>query len=233
MACEFDPLSLFNSPRRDVEGPIPSKPDIELGAQDSDFFDNLQRLQWDAPKPGISVDENILNPTKHPDSLTKVEDLDHRSISLNSYPAARPSERWKVRSSAHLLPKRGTRSSQEKDEDPRADSGRPAKRRRSQSKFRSLSSSLDEDFGFDETQRPDKLEKNRVAASKCREKKKRETAKLQARERELAAERDALKSMAEALRTEVLGLKNEVLKHGMCDCSVIQKYITETARQIV
>lgn len=107
-----------------------------------------------------------------------------------------------------------------------------AKHRRSQSKASQSTSPLDGDLGVGGNQRTTKLKKNRVAASKSREKKKRGIVKLQERERRLAAERDVLRFTATALRTEVVELKNEVLRHGMCECSVIQKYITETARQI-
>ncbi|KAI2611603.1 uncharacterized protein GGS25DRAFT_519912 [Hypoxylon fragiforme] len=98
----------------------------------------------------------------------------------------------------------------------------------------SLSSSTGESqtFGCSGYQKPNHLQKNRIAASKCRTKKKRETAKLQAVEKSLKVKRDALKCMVDSLRIEVLDHKNEILRHGMCDCSVIQKYIVETARQI-
>lgn len=37
----------------------------------------------------------------------------------------------------------------------------------------------------------------------------------------------------DALRIQVLGLKNEGLSYGLCDCLVIQNYVVEAARQIV
>lgn len=75
-------------------------------------------------------------------------------------------------------------------------------------------------------------EKNRLAASKCREKSKKYVDELRDKERELAAQRASLSAHAAVLKEEVLYLKNEVLRHGDCNCDFIQKYLATAARQI-
>ncbi|KAK6189215.1 phosphatidylinositol-4- kinase [Pestalotiopsis sp. IQ-011] len=75
-------------------------------------------------------------------------------------------------------------------------------------------------------------EKNRIAASKCRKKKKVEEGHMEERRRSLQAENAMLQESAAALRDEVLFLKNEVLRHGTCDFAPIQNYIVSAAAQL-
>ena len=70
------------------------------------------------------------------------------------------------------------------------------------------------------------LERNRVAASKCRQKKKEWTQNLETRARELQKDNNLLRMNVESLREEVLFLKGEMLKHKSCDCHEIQEFIT-------
>ncbi|KAI1759117.1 hypothetical protein GGR53DRAFT_177070 [Hypoxylon sp. FL1150] len=222
MTCELDPLGLY-SPRYNAEsivlpGDMDSSPNFSI--------DSFQQLQWEAPlsqvmryeqhNPDSSIAENS-DDTYH--------DLDSASMidaSISPLSSWQPTEVYNIRKDIQGDKKVTECSVEYRD-----------KRRRSQSKPSSSSSSLAEEFGVGSSQRRCLREKNRTAASKCRQKKKMETATLQAREKALAAKRDGLKSMVDALRMEVLGLKNEVLRHGRCDCSVIQNYIAETAKQIV
>ncbi|KAI0107607.1 hypothetical protein GGR51DRAFT_153809 [Nemania sp. FL0031] len=74
-------------------------------------------------------------------------------------------------------------------------------------------------------------EKNRVAARKCRQKAKRNTAGLQQRERELRQQNQRLLSHISGLRDEILDLKDEILRHSACESSVIQNYIESAARR--
>ena len=69
------------------------------------------------------------------------------------------------------------------------------------------------------------LERNRVAASKCRQKKKEWTQNLETRARELQKNNNSLRMMIESCRQEVLFLKGELLKHGNCDCTNIQDFL--------
>lgn len=69
------------------------------------------------------------------------------------------------------------------------------------------------------------LERNRIAASKCRRKKKEWTANLEQRARELQASKTSLGMLVTSLREELLYLKGEALKHTTCDCNNIREYL--------
>ncbi|KAF2421568.1 hypothetical protein EJ08DRAFT_701968 [Tothia fuscella] len=72
------------------------------------------------------------------------------------------------------------------------------------------------------------LERNRVAASKCRQKKKVWTHNLEERARELTSERHALTHHVALLRNELLELKCKCLEHTNCDCLQIREYLKNT-----
>lgn len=76
------------------------------------------------------------------------------------------------------------------------------------------------------------LEKNRIAAHKCRQKKKEWVEDLEMQARELTAVRAHLRSHVAMLREQVLLLKNELLSHANCGCERIDAYLDRTATQI-
>lgn len=69
------------------------------------------------------------------------------------------------------------------------------------------------------------LERNRVAASKCRQKKKEWTSNLEARARDLQNSKNQLAIMVSSLKDEMLFLKGELLKHSGCTCTRIRDYL--------
>lgn len=73
------------------------------------------------------------------------------------------------------------------------------------------------------------LERNRVAASKCRQKKKEWTSNLESRARELQNSKTQLVVMVSSLREEVLFLKGELLHHTGCGCTKIRDYLRHEA----
>lgn len=75
-------------------------------------------------------------------------------------------------------------------------------------------------------------ERNRTAATKCRAKTKVVEARLEATERTMWEENIQLSAQAAELRGQVLALKNELLRHGYCDCELIQRYIRSEATKI-
>ena len=74
------------------------------------------------------------------------------------------------------------------------------------------------------------LERNRVAASKCRQKKKEWTNNLENRARGLQKENTSLHHLLDSCKEEVLFLKGEMLKHSNCGCSEIQDYLQQGAQ---
>lgn len=75
-------------------------------------------------------------------------------------------------------------------------------------------------------------ERNRVAAHKCRQKAKRSTCALLEQEQELNSQHRILKQHADSLHSEILDLKNEILRHSNCNSEVIQSWIARSAREL-
>ncbi len=76
------------------------------------------------------------------------------------------------------------------------------------------------------------LERNRVAASKCRQKKKQRNSELEVSCRKAAQTHRSLVSAIAMLKDEVLTLKGEMLKHTDCDCGRIRTYLNMQADQL-
>jgi hypothetical protein len=77
------------------------------------------------------------------------------------------------------------------------------------------------------------LEKNRVAAHKCRQRKKEYINGLEGRAREFSAKNKMLKENVAHLREEVLGLKNEVLRHAGCGFWAVDEYLARCAGDLL
>lgn len=73
------------------------------------------------------------------------------------------------------------------------------------------------------------LERNRVAASKCRQKKKEWTQGLERRARDLQRENHSHRILLDTCREEILFLKGEMLKHTGCGCVNIQEFLQRGA----
>jgi hypothetical protein len=77
------------------------------------------------------------------------------------------------------------------------------------------------------------LEKNRVAAHKCRMRKKEYINGLEGRAREYSNKNKLLKENVALLREEVLELKNEVLRHAGCGFWAVEEYLTRCAGDLL
>lgn len=96
-----------------------------------------------------------------------------------------------------------------------------------------ISSGADsDDQGQDHTKREKFLERNRLAASKCRQKKKEHNMLLESRFKEQSDKRERLNSEISRLRGEILGLKNEVLRHAQCGDEPIKLHLAQMVKQI-
>lgn len=97
----------------------------------------------------------------------------------------------------------------------------------------SLSPDLDEENPHQERAKRAKfLERNRLAASKCRQKKKEHTQLLESRYKEQSAKKERLVGEIARLRSEILGLKNEVLKHAQCGDEPIKLHLAQMVKKI-
>jgi len=83
----------------------------------------------------------------------------------------------------------------------------------------------DDDEEDGEEKRRKFLERNRQAASKCRQKKKAWMQDLEQRSDEITKRNKALHETVSMLKEEVLFLKNQLLAHRGCDCTVVKNYI--------
>ncbi|KAJ3172747.1 hypothetical protein HDU87_007835 [Geranomyces variabilis] len=70
------------------------------------------------------------------------------------------------------------------------------------------------------------LERNRVAASKCRMKKKQWLQDLETKSAEIGQSNRQLQNIVTQLKEEVMVLKSQLLLHRNCTCNVIQQYIS-------
>ncbi|KAM5350320.1 hypothetical protein ACJ41O_006825 [Fusarium nematophilum] len=78
-----------------------------------------------------------------------------------------------------------------------------------------------------------RLERNRLAAERCRRRKQDEARALAAKEEALGSQNRHLFSCYHMLKEEVLRLRTEVLQHTNCDCVLIREYIAREAQRTV
>lgn len=72
-------------------------------------------------------------------------------------------------------------------------------------------------------------EKNRIAAGKCRSRRRQEEEKLKSKHENLEQEHRRLSEAVSELMAETYLLKNMLMAHGSCDCRLIQDYLKESA----
>ncbi|KAJ2663198.1 hypothetical protein IWW48_001519 [Coemansia sp. RSA 1200] len=79
--------------------------------------------------------------------------------------------------------------------------------------------------GNDRERRRKFLERNRIAASKCRQKKKMWVQELERRAEDATMQNRSLHIAVAQLKEEVLILKNQLLTHHNCGCTTVQQYL--------
>ncbi|KAG2231226.1 hypothetical protein INT48_009270 [Thamnidium elegans] len=82
-------------------------------------------------------------------------------------------------------------------------------------------------------QRKKLLEKNREAAYRCRQKKKKWVNDLEERSESAEHRNKELQDQVSQLREESIYLRNLLLTHGNCDCDVVQTYLRRTSEQLM
>ncbi|KAF2439823.1 hypothetical protein P171DRAFT_369478 [Karstenula rhodostoma CBS 690.94] len=131
--------------------------------------------------------------------------------------------------------RRTSRHSSAKNQLPQQD-GQPPKRKRGRPKStpQMVEHYTADGFPFQvSSARQSHLEKNRVAAHKCRQRKKEYINGLEARAREFSSKNKALKENVAMLREEVLSLKNEVLRHAGCGFWAVDEYLARCAGDLL
>ncbi|KAL4805667.1 hypothetical protein BDV18DRAFT_11890 [Aspergillus unguis] len=79
--------------------------------------------------------------------------------------------------------------------------------------------------GGETEKRAKHLERNRAAASKSRQKKKRETDQLRTRFQEASRRKSDLEDEIKGLHSQLLSLKDQILTHSRCDDEAIHSYL--------
>ncbi|KAJ4127437.1 hypothetical protein NW754_007766 [Fusarium falciforme] len=77
------------------------------------------------------------------------------------------------------------------------------------------------------------LERNRIAATKCRHRKRDEALALASREQAMEDQNRYLSTCFDSLTAEIYYLKTQLLRHTDCNCVLIQKYIANEAKKSV
>ncbi|KAF4975706.1 hypothetical protein FZEAL_7546 [Fusarium zealandicum] len=77
------------------------------------------------------------------------------------------------------------------------------------------------------------LERNRIAATKCRLRKRDEASALASREQAMEDQNRYLSTCFDSLTAEIYHLKTQLLQHTDCNCVLIQKYIANEAKKTV
>ncbi|OAQ64739.1 transcription factor atf21 [Pochonia chlamydosporia 170] len=77
------------------------------------------------------------------------------------------------------------------------------------------------------------LERSRIASNKFRERKRNEIAQLESEEYTIEDANRQLRGMLDALTSEILSLKMQLLQHTNCNCELIQAYISKEAHHFV
>ncbi|KAF9767722.1 hypothetical protein IL306_015071 [Fusarium sp. DS 682] len=77
------------------------------------------------------------------------------------------------------------------------------------------------------------LERNRIAANKCRLRKRDEALALTSREEAMKDRNRHLTTCLDSLNEEIYHLKTELLRHTECNCVLIQNYIANEAQKCV
>ncbi|KAL4962448.1 bZIP transcription factor [Aspergillus stella-maris] len=83
----------------------------------------------------------------------------------------------------------------------------------------------------DTEKRAKHLERNRAAASKSRQKKKRETDSLRSRFQEASRRKSGLEIEIKDLHSQLLSLKDQILMHSRCDDDAIRVYLGRMVKQ--
>lgn len=82
------------------------------------------------------------------------------------------------------------------------------------------------------TSRERLLERNRQAASRCRQKRKEHMQLLESRFKKQLEKHQQLQSESRCLRLEILSLKNEVLKHAYCTDNQVSSYLQQMVQRV-
>ncbi|KAJ3453663.1 hypothetical protein MRS44_017910 [Fusarium solani] len=111
--------------------------------------------------------------------------------------------------------------------------GRKPKKQQKEQKVASQQEELDADGLPKDPRRRRVIERNRIAATKCRARKRDEASALASREAAMEDQNRYLSTCVDSLNAEVYYLKTQLLRHTHCNCVLIHKYVAKEAKKCV
>ncbi|KAK5662785.1 hypothetical protein OQA88_6193 [Cercophora sp. LCS_1] len=238
---DFDDPNPYQSPERDAGDPeamlafhpydgkltfgdMPPSPDgrelePRMGVWDG-FADQFDTLPADQNKP-MFVDPGLYDEESENDDIkAQIQVL---SMQM-SHAISRPSTR---RTSSVKSVSQGTSNSSNASTDITPPNQGPPKKRKSRKAKRGPGT------GEEEHKRSKFLERNRIAASKCREKKKQYVSDLEETKIGLETQHAHLQMEYNGLLGEVSGLKHHLMAHAKCNDPNIDRWLNNEARRFV
>ncbi|WZH40861.1 hypothetical protein QYS62_001799 [Fusarium acuminatum] len=111
--------------------------------------------------------------------------------------------------------------------------GRKPKKQTKEQKVESQQKELDDDDLPKDPRRRRVLERNRIAANKCRIRKRDEALALASQKEAIEDQNRYLTTCVDSLAVEIYHLKTQLLRHTECNCVLIQNYIANEAKKCV
>lgn len=197
------------------------------------FFDN--RVPGTTDMDGVDED----NPMVAPEDITSQGTTTKtRSSSANSGPTPRTRSMTPSRSSVPSANSAPSDRNQKARKEPRKGKQQAPRQRKQSNVFvpsrkNSLPEEEAENLEEDDSRRDRFLERNRIAASKCRQKKKVWVHDLEGTKQDLENHNNSLHHEHNALVSELTGMKNMLMSHASCHDSNIDQWIDNEARRFV
>lgn len=210
----------------------PAAPKSDTGRESSI---PVEQLQNEVPWPMQQQIQSLAN--YEPEQAQQHPEPESQSQSQSQESEKRASKRRRTSKNALANQSDANPTSQEhQPEQTVAANPQPPKRKRGRPKSQpqTVEAYTADGFPFQvASARQSHLEKNRVAAHKCRQRKKEYIGGLETRAREYSAKNKALKDSVAILREEVLQLKNEVLRHAGCNFWAVDEYLARCAGDLL
>ncbi|KAK4168963.1 transcription factor atf21 [Cladorrhinum sp. PSN259] len=239
---DFDDPNSYQTPDQDAEGVTfdlhhfqPYDTKLDIGVSPAHITNNKRDLEprqdmWDGfaqhlgametnEQKGLFVDPGLYDPeTDNEDIKTQIQVL--------SMDMSRPTTRRT--SSSKSGSQRTSKSGSASTDITPPDQGPPTKKARKARKIKKEPNMVE-----DEHKRNKFLERNRIAASKCREKKKMYVSELEETKIGLETQHAHLQMEYNGLLGEVSGLKHHLMAHAKCNDANIDRWLNNEARRFV
>lgn len=157
-----------------------------------------------------------------------------KALAANESNMQKPSRRPRNRKTSQVSNAQSENSASDPREPPKPRKrGRKPRKQTKELKLSDEQEDPDEESFLKDPRRRRILERNRIAATKCRLRKRDEASALATKEQAMEDQNRYLSSCFDSLTTEIYHLKTQLLRHTDCNCHLIQKYIANEAKKSV